>query len=188
VHNAIEGTSYEGTFGIPLDMLMVQKRLYKDKTDAQKEKLREAHFSNHFHCLLYVNSLQKADEDKQGGEAIHNTSLNRSCHRAALETESDDSDDEVVVTSHCMAEPANVNTLSVTAVPVFEPSTLAKATDFLPAFEMQELPMSLLAKNPIDSDSDLDVVEVVSNTIPPSTPVPVHVKAEHNGSSLTAKN
>jgi hypothetical protein len=51
------------------------------------------------------------EKDKQGGEAICNTSLNRSCCCVALEIESDDSDDEVVVTSHCMAEPANVDTL-----------------------------------------------------------------------------
>ncbi|KAJ7668276.1 hypothetical protein B0H14DRAFT_2658000 [Mycena olivaceomarginata] len=187
VRNAIEGSSHEGTFGAPLDMLMAQKRLYEDKTDAQKEKLRKARFSNHFHCLPYVNSLQKADEDKQGGEAIRNASLNRSRRRAALETESDDSDDEVVITSHRMAEPANVDTLSVTAAPVLEPSTLAKAADFLPALETQEPPVSPLAKNPIDSDSDSDVVEVVSNAIPPSTPVPVRVKAEHDGSSLPSK-
>ncbi|KAJ7799692.1 hypothetical protein B0H14DRAFT_3491359 [Mycena olivaceomarginata] len=187
VCNAIEGSSHEGTFGVLLNMLMAQKPLYEDKTDAQKEKLHKARFSNHFHCLPYVNSLQKADKDKKGGEAIHNMSLNRSRCHMALETESDDSDDEVVVTSHHMAEPANVDTLSVTVVPVLEPSTLAKAADFLLALETQEPPVSLLTKNPIDSDSDSDVVEVVSNTIPPSTPVPVRIKAEHNGLSLPSK-
>jgi hypothetical protein len=106
----------------------------------------------------------------------------------ALETESDDLDDEVVVTSHRMAEPANVNTLSVTAEPVLEPSTFAKAADFLLALETWEPPVSLLAKNPIDCDSDSDVIEVISNTIPPLNPVPIRVKAEHDSLSLPSKN
>ncbi|KAJ7722859.1 hypothetical protein B0H14DRAFT_3520184 [Mycena olivaceomarginata] len=131
VCNAIEGSSHEGTFGVLLNMLMAQKPLYEDKTDAQKEKLHKA-----------------PDKDKKGGEAIHNMSLNRSRRHMALETESDDSDDEVVVTSHHMAEPANVDTLSVTVVPVLEPSTLAKAADFLLALETQEPPVSLLTKKP----------------------------------------
>ncbi|KAJ6467730.1 hypothetical protein C8R45DRAFT_938386 [Mycena sanguinolenta] len=78
---AIEGTNFAITLGAPLDLLAAQQRLYADKTDAEKEKM-----------------LKKAAEDKRGGEAIRNASLNRSRRTAAQrKAEGSDDDDEVVV-------------------------------------------------------------------------------------------
>ncbi|KAJ6540537.1 hypothetical protein B0H19DRAFT_1175813 [Mycena capillaripes] len=58
IRDVISGTSYEISFGAPLDLLTAEKRLFENKTDAEKEKL-----------------LKKAEDDKIGGNAIRNASL-----------------------------------------------------------------------------------------------------------------
>ena len=41
VIDAINGSSYEGTFGAPLDQLLSMKKTTEDKTNKEKEKLRK---------------------------------------------------------------------------------------------------------------------------------------------------
>ncbi|KAJ7126041.1 hypothetical protein C8R44DRAFT_733959 [Mycena epipterygia] len=84
---AIEGTTYEVSLGAPLNKLMAQRHVYEDKTDAEKEKLKK--------CSSSILS-QKVDEDKKGGDAIRNASLNRSwC--AAMACDADSSNDDIVI-------------------------------------------------------------------------------------------
>jgi hypothetical protein len=37
--NAIEGSQFEIRLGAPLDLLAAQRRVYEDKTDADKDKM-----------------------------------------------------------------------------------------------------------------------------------------------------
>ncbi|KAJ7236614.1 hypothetical protein C8J57DRAFT_1247603 [Mycena rebaudengoi] len=80
IFNAISGSSYEESFGAPMDLLTAQKRRYEDKTDGEKDKIKK-----------------KADEDKKGGEEIRFASLNRS-RRTASRATTDSDDDAVVIT------------------------------------------------------------------------------------------
>lgn len=41
ITDAIENSSYEGTFGAPLDRLITMKKTFEDKTDEEKDKLRK---------------------------------------------------------------------------------------------------------------------------------------------------
>ena len=41
ITDAIDGSSYEGTFGAPLDRLLNMKKVFEDKTDEEKDKLRK---------------------------------------------------------------------------------------------------------------------------------------------------
>lgn len=43
MRNAIEGSTYEGTFGALLDKLMAQKRLYENKTDTVVPRVSRCH-------------------------------------------------------------------------------------------------------------------------------------------------
>ena len=38
-------TTFEGTFGVPLNQLMASKWLFEEKTDDKREKLQKASFS-----------------------------------------------------------------------------------------------------------------------------------------------
>ncbi|KAJ7134492.1 hypothetical protein C8R44DRAFT_870122 [Mycena epipterygia] len=149
--SAIEGSSYAGTFGAPLDLLMAQKRLYEDKTDAEKDKLRK-----------------KADEDKRGGEAIRNASLNRS-RRTAPEQPSGD---EVEITDG----PSIAVSVAISAITRTHPTPLD--LHFSPVLRSWSPPASILGPAGADFDSD-DDIEIISYTPAPATVKAVTtVKAE----------
>ncbi|KAF7333908.1 hypothetical protein MSAN_02403600 [Mycena sanguinolenta] len=111
---AIEGTNFAITLGAPLDLLAAQQRLYADKTDAEKEKM-----------------LKKAAEDKRGGEAIRNASLNRSRRTAAQRKAEESSDDDEVVVVNTPDTSAHVASAAAlvppAAAPVPAPDDVAPA-------------------------------------------------------------
>ncbi|KAJ7347928.1 hypothetical protein DFH08DRAFT_1001279 [Mycena albidolilacea] len=151
---AIEGTTYEITLGAPLDLLAAQRREYADKTDAEKEKL-----------------LQKAAEDKRGGEAIRNASLNKSRRTAAaLKAQENNDDDEVVLVEPSTPRPVVSHAPLTPAIPPLR--ALSPAGSWSPP-----RPVNLLHKCDSDDDSDL---EIISHTLPlrESTTQHVVVKAE----------
>ncbi|KAJ6623186.1 hypothetical protein B0H10DRAFT_2431556 [Mycena sp. CBHHK59/15] len=152
---AISGSTLEISFGAPLDLLMAQKRLYEDKTDAEKDKLKK-----------------KAEDDKIGGEAIRNASLNR-LRCATMVALNDDSDDEVVVLAHSTKASAAASPLR------HIPST--------PSVQLRALPVHLSNWSPpvsilgpaYDSGNDSDI-EITGHRLPTGEAItePVKIKAE----------
>ncbi|KAJ6629024.1 hypothetical protein B0H10DRAFT_1939923 [Mycena sp. CBHHK59/15] len=152
---AISGSTLEISFGAPLDLLMAQKRLYEDKTDAEKDKLKK-----------------KAEDDKIGGEAIRNASLNRS-RCATVVALNDDSDDEVVVLAHSAKASAAASPLR------HIPSTPSVQLRALPVHLSNWSPPASILGPAYDSGNDSDI-EITGHRLPTGEAVtePVKIKAE----------
>ncbi|KIM72074.1 hypothetical protein PILCRDRAFT_16465 [Piloderma croceum F 1598] len=64
IGDAIDGSSYEGSFGAPLDLLISMKKTFEDKTDKEKEKLQKKNDDDKI--LLPLTFLEDKREQHEG--------------------------------------------------------------------------------------------------------------------------
>ncbi|KAJ6617341.1 hypothetical protein B0H10DRAFT_2218676 [Mycena sp. CBHHK59/15] len=167
VHEAPEGApdaivkAISGSTLAPLNLLMAQKRLYEDKTDAEKDKLKNL------------------EDDKIGGEAIRNASLNRS-RCAMVVALNDDSDDEVVVLAHSAKASAAASPLR------HIPSTLGNDSDIeitghqLPTGEVVTEPGKIKAEPVPSTIPGAKKVKCITTA---TTPLPSIPRTDHKAPS-----
>jgi hypothetical protein len=178
---AIEGSHYEITLGAPLDLLAGQQREYADKTDAEKEKMLKVRRQPLLSSYSSPQLLQKAAEDKQGGEAIRNASLLRSRRTAAQRTAQEDSEDDDVIfveTRKPVSVAAPVSATPIASLKVLVP---ARADSWSPPH-----PVNLL-HHKLHSDDDSDIEITGYNPAPFKTSTnAVVIKAEPTVSEIPA--
>ncbi|KAJ6572353.1 hypothetical protein B0H10DRAFT_2106852 [Mycena sp. CBHHK59/15] len=156
IRDVITGTSYEISFGAPLDLLAAEKRLFENTTDAEKEKL-----------------LKKAEDGKIGGNAIRNASLTtmtKSKSRGSAVVRASDSGDDVEIVQG--------------TVPCSPHAMLAPSTPMVPFAQGPEPirdwspPLDDYAGQ-FDVGDDSDVECIGYKAAPEETsPAPVKIKAE----------
>ncbi|KIM71781.1 hypothetical protein PILCRDRAFT_804663 [Piloderma croceum F 1598] len=66
IGDAIDGSSYEGSFGAPLDLLISMKKTFEDKTDKEKEKLQKrVRKTNSFNLQTFLEDKREQHEGFQ---------------------------------------------------------------------------------------------------------------------------